>query len=106
MAIPAAAVQTGAWRTFWIMMAGMLGALGVAIAFAWFIAREIERPIATLASAADAMGRGADVAIQGLGRIQELERLGEAFLEASTAIRQREASREREKEALEARAAH
>ena len=90
IAIPADVVEAGAWRTLWIMTVGMLAALGVAIGFAWFIAREIERPVAALASAADAMGRGVDVPIQRTGRIAELDRLSEAFREASAAVRQRE----------------
>ncbi len=101
IAIPASAIEVAAWRTAGIAIGGALTALAFAVALARLFARRIEEPIASLARATEAMGRGADFDVPDSGRIDEVSRLQQALREASTAIHQRQQLAESEKAALE-----
>jgi signal transduction histidine kinase/ActR/RegA family two-component response regulator len=101
IAIPAAAIEAAAWRTAAIAIGGALTALAFAVALAMLFARRIEEPIASLARATEAMGRGTDFDVQYPGRIDEVVQLRDALREASAAIQQRQQLAQNEKTALE-----
>jgi signal transduction histidine kinase/ActR/RegA family two-component response regulator len=101
IAVPDSTVEAGTWHAFVIAGGGALGALVFALVFAWLLARRIEAPIAGLARASVAMGRGDEIEVEASGRIEEVSRLQEAFREASLAVRQRQQLAERANAALE-----
>ena len=101
LGIPAAAVDAGARQTAWLMGGGILGAITLALLLAAWLGRRISQPVVTLAAAARAAGRGEPAAPKEWERISELREVGTALNEAAVMVREREASMEREKQALQ-----
>ena len=104
IAIPASLVDAGAWRTFWMMAAGVLSALALALALAGLIARRIAKPIILLADAAQDLGPKLDSPLPTGQAIEEIEKLHAALREASQTIRERQVLLENERSAFRAQA--
>ena len=94
---PRSVVEAGVSRALWITAAGVLLALGIALALAGLIARRIAEPIAALA-AGNALEL--DVGHPGAQRIEEIARLRDALNEAARAVRERQQRIEHEQAAL------
>jgi two-component system sensor histidine kinase BaeS len=79
-----------AWT--WIIAAAVL-ALLLAVAAAWFVSRQLTRPVAALTRAARSFAAGDRAAVVGERGAGELAELADAFDEAVAAVRRAEASR-------------
>jgi PAS domain S-box-containing protein len=90
IAIPAATVNRGAWRTFALTATGVALALAMALGLAWFIGRRIDAPIASLAKATHAIGRGERIAVPSEAPIDEITRLAHTLQKSVDAMRERE----------------
>jgi PAS domain S-box-containing protein len=90
IAIPAATVNRGAWRTFALTATGVALALAMALGLAWFIGRRIEAPIASLAKATHAIGRGERLAVPSDAPIDEITRLAHTLQRSVDTMRERE----------------
>ena len=102
LAIPADIVEAAAWRTAWLMGIGVLASVGVALAIAISIGRQIAAPIVGLASVARSIGSGSRSAAPPAVDLQEVNEVATALREAHTAVRERELLIQRERDALEA----
>lgn len=101
MAIPIHEVNAGVVRAVWVMTAGTLITISLALGFAYWMGRRITTPIDGLADAARAMGRDSQTApIVNSAKIKEVSELAKALDEANMAIREREGLAEREQLAL------
>jgi PAS domain S-box-containing protein len=99
MGIPAAAMDTPAWRAAGLLAAGLLAALALALVLAHFVGRRISAPMASLAAATDAIGRGERAPVPQTAAIDEVARLARTLRASTDAMRERE---ERLRLALEA----
>ena len=90
IAIPAATVNRGAWRTFALTATGVALALAMALGLAWFIGRRIDAPIASLAKATHAIGRGERLAVPSEAPIDEIARFAHTLQKSVDAMRERE----------------
>ena len=102
IAMPAAVVDAAAWRSLWLVILMMVLAAGIAVGLAVVIGRRIATPIAGLAAAADAAGRGAPVDFPARTPIAEIDSLAVALERAALAMREKQELAEREKRALQA----
>jgi signal transduction histidine kinase/ActR/RegA family two-component response regulator len=101
LAIPIQQVNAGAVRAVWVMVAGTLITISLALGFAYWMGRRITTPIDSLADAARAMGRDSQTTpIGNSAKIKEVSDLAKALDEANVAIRERESLAEREQVAL------
>ncbi len=99
MGIPAQVVDAAAWRAAGLLGFGLLVALMLAFGLARVVGRRISGPIASLASATDAIGRGERVPVPQARAISEIGRLARTLQQCVDAIRERE---ERMRMALDA----
>ncbi|HEY6864011.1 MAG TPA: sensor histidine kinase [Burkholderiales bacterium] len=99
LAIPASAVLGGAVHAAWMMAAGVIVFLAIAIGIALWLARRIAGPIEALASAAPALGTAA-ARVRTRTAVKELQQLAWALDGASHAIRERGELLVRERDAL------
>lgn len=83
------------WLGFGVVLAGCLG-------LAWWLAKGVARPIAALAEAAPALGRGEALALPEPGPVAEVRQLYEALQQASARLRERDEHREAAEAALRA----
>jgi PAS domain S-box-containing protein len=90
IAIPAATVDVGAWRSLALTGTGVVLALALALALAWSIGRRIEAPIASLAKATHAIGRGERLPVPSAATIDEIARLAQTLQKSVDAMRERE----------------
>jgi len=90
MGIPAAVVEAGARRSMQGMAAGSLLAAALALAAALIVGQRIAGPIAHLAAAAGAVGRGERPGFVSPAPVQELNDVGRALDDAAAAVRARE----------------
>jgi PAS domain S-box-containing protein len=90
IAIPAATVNVGAWRSLALTGTGVVLALALALALAWSIGRRIEAPIASLAKATHAIGRGERLPVPSAAPIDEIARLAQTLQKSVDAMRERE----------------
>ena len=81
-----------AWT--WIIVAAV-GALLLALVAAWFVSRQLSRPVAALTSAARSFAAGERDTVVTERGAGELAELADAFEEAMTAVRRAESSRAR-----------
>jgi len=103
LAIPAGTVFASATRALWVLATGTVVALAVALGFAWWMSRRITAPIASLATAARALGRGyAHPRLASESTLLEVRDVATALGEAAAAVRERETLLEREQAALKA----
>ncbi len=101
IAIPRDEVEAGL-RVTWLLIAGVTAAAVLGLWIAWVFASRITRPIAALARAAPALGRGDVSALPPAGSIEEVRDLAQALGEAAAAIRDREARQLAAEQALRA----
>jgi PAS domain S-box-containing protein len=95
MGIPAEAVDAAAVRAAWLLVLGLLGAIGLAIAFAHLVGRRISAPIASLAAATAAMARGQSIQIPDSRGVTEIRVLATALRAATQTQAALRASEER-----------
>ena len=95
IAVPASEVGAVAWRTLATMAAGAAAALGLALAFAAFLARRIATPMAQLAAGARAIGRGNAAPLEARARVDEVREVADALKEAGEAVRDRQDAQKR-----------
>ena len=100
--IPEDEVNAGANRAAWIMAAGTLITLALALGFSYWMGRRISLPIAALAKAARAMGQDTNPKVPSGSTIKEVRELAQALAEANEAIQERQILFEREQAALKA----
>jgi len=86
----------------WLLLAGFVAAGALGLWIAWHLATRISRPIAALAAAAPAVGRGEMAAIPQAGPVEEVRQLSHALGEAASAIRTREEQQRQAELALRA----
>jgi signal transduction histidine kinase len=102
IAMPVEAVDAAAWRSLWLLIVMLVAAASIAVGFALLLGWRIARPIAALAAAAEAAGRGARAEFPARTPIDELDSLAAALKQAAQAMREKQELAEREKEALQA----
>ena len=102
MGIPASAVDAVVWRGIALLGLGLLGAIAIAFALAHLVSRRIAKPIASLAAATGAMGRGVALELRDDSTIDEVRTLAQALQESARAIAERQALLDRERQALQA----
>ena len=100
--MPAHSVDAAAWQSLWLVLAMVLIATALAAGLAVLVGWRIARPIAALATAADASGRGERAGFPRQTPIAELDSLAAALGRAAAATREREDLVQREKSALQA----
>jgi signal transduction histidine kinase/ActR/RegA family two-component response regulator len=79
-------------ETVWLMGAGVVAAVALALLLAAALARKIASPITSLAAATKALVSGASVELPRDVRIREIAEAAEALGKAASAVRSREAS--------------
>jgi len=99
LAIPAPVVLGGAVRAAWLMSAGAVASLAIAIFIALRLGRRIAAPIEALAAAAPALGTGPAAPEPGT-TVDEVQQLAKALDAASQAIRERNEMLVRERDTL------
>jgi signal transduction histidine kinase len=102
IAMPAEAVDAAAWRGLWLLIVMVLLASAIAVGFALLLSWRINRPIASLASATEAVGRGEPVNYPERTPIDEINALAAALKVAAQAMAEKHELAEREKVALQA----
>lgn len=102
MGIPAYAVNAASRRAAWFLALWLAGAVATALLLAHFMSRRISGPIASLASAVNAIGRGTEPYVPEEPRIEEIRLLASALRAAAKVAREREDLVRREKTALQA----
>ena len=95
IAIPRAVVEKSLVG-IWLLIGGFVCAAAIGLGIAWRLARRIADPIAALARAAPAIGRGEVFALPAAAPLEEARELGRALAEAAGAVHDRE---ERQREA-------
>ena len=88
MGIPARVVDEAGWRAVGLLAVGLLGALIVAFWLASVVGRKISSPIASLAEAATAIGRGESVAVPEVPAIEEVRRLSQTVRDSVKALQE------------------
>jgi len=91
--IPAALVEGAAYRSLLVYGGGVLASIAVGVLAAIWVARSISRPIRTLHTAAQALGRGAPLQVPSTS-IQEIRDVADALNVAADERRAGEAQRE------------
>jgi signal transduction histidine kinase len=86
MGIPARVVDETGWRAARLLAVGLAVALALAFLLAHAAGRRISSPIASLAAAATAIGRGERVTVPETGDIEEIQRLSRTVREAVEAL--------------------
>ncbi len=90
MDIPASTVNAVAWRGIALLVAGLLGAIALAIALARVVGRRLSAPIAELARTSEALGRGEPARVPDTAQVRELRVLAQTFQSCIDAMRERE----------------
>ena len=90
MGIPASTVNAVAWRGIALLVAGLLGAIALAIALARVVGRRLSAPIAELARTSEALGRGEPARVPDTAQVRELRVLAQTFQSCIDAMRERE----------------
>jgi len=88
IAVPERVVFEGL-RGVWFFVAGLIGAMVLGLWVAWVLASRISRPIAALAAAAPAVGRGDADGVPSGGDFEEVRLLAQALRDAANTTRQR-----------------
>jgi signal transduction histidine kinase/ActR/RegA family two-component response regulator len=100
VAMPAAEFYGAAYRTGAYLAFGALLSILLAVGFAYRVGSRIARPMASLATAARALGHKRAVIAPDVESIDEVHEVARALDEAGGAIRERESLRDREARAL------
>jgi signal transduction histidine kinase/CheY-like chemotaxis protein len=102
LGVPVAVLDAGATRTRWLMSLGLVLALGLALLLATLFSRRLAAPLAAVADAADAIGRGDPVTLREAPNIAELRHLTASLDAAASAVRTRESEQRAAEDALRA----
>ena len=89
IAVPRSVVEQS-FNGVYVLAAGFAGAAMLGLWIAWWLASRISQPIAALARAAPALGRGETAALPPSGSVDEISELARALGESAFAIRDRE----------------
>jgi signal transduction histidine kinase len=100
IAVPRAEADVGLWHLAIGLSLGGLLAVTAAFGLSHLLGRRISAPIASLATASEALQRGAAVQLGAPSPIAELASLQRALTQAAAAVDERQALQEREKAAL------
>jgi PAS domain S-box-containing protein len=92
--VPMQVIEAPLRRLTWVLAGATTLVLALSSALAAWFARGIATPVGTLAGAAQRLGRGERIAPIRTG-LREANAVGQALAEASTALREREAERDR-----------
>ncbi|HKO68854.1 MAG TPA: ATP-binding protein, partial [Burkholderiaceae bacterium] len=95
IAVPRSVVEQSL-NGVYVLVAGFAGAAMLGLWIAWWLASRISQPIAALARAAPALGRGETAALPPVASVDEVNDLARALGDSAVAIRDRE---ERQREA-------
>ena len=101
IAVPRSVVEQSL-NGVYVLLAGFVGAAMLGLGIAWWLASRISQPIAALARAAPALGRGEASALPPVGTIDEVRELAGALGESAVAIRDREERQRQAEVALRA----
>lgn len=101
IAVPRSVVEQS-FNGVYVLMAGFAGAAMLGLWIAWWLASRISQPIAALARAAPALGRGEASALPPAGSVNEVSELARALGESAIAIRDREERQRQAEHALRA----
>jgi signal transduction histidine kinase len=99
IAVPRSVVEQSL-NGVYVLVVGFIGAAMLGLWIAWWLASRISQPIATLAKAAPALGRGEALALPPAGSVDEVDELARALGESAVAIRDREERQRRAEHAL------
>jgi signal transduction histidine kinase len=89
IAVPLSVVEQSL-NGVYVLVAGFAGAAILGLWIAWWLASRISQPIAALARAAPALGRGETAALPVVGSVDEVNDLARALGDSAVAIRHRE----------------
>jgi signal transduction histidine kinase len=95
MGIPAGVVDKAAWHAAGVLAVGLVAALALTFGLAHFVGRRISAPIASLASAATAIGRGEHVAVPEVREIEEIRRLSGTLRETLETLQRADREKDR-----------
>ncbi|HEX9445537.1 MAG TPA: PAS domain S-box protein, partial [Candidatus Binatia bacterium] len=87
--VPAAAIDAPLWRSLWAVAAAGLVFLALGVSLATVVGRRIAEPIKSLASSAQALGRGEAPLPRPASTVQELEALGKSIEESGRLLEDR-----------------
>ena len=99
IAVPRSVVEQSL-NGVYVLLAGFAGAAMLGLWIAWWLASRISQPIAALARAAPALGRGEALALPPAGSVDEVSELAKALGESAVAIRDREEQQRKAEHAL------
>ncbi len=102
LGVPVEVLEAGAKRTRSLMVLGLAAALALTLLLATLLSRKLAAPLAEVAEAARAIGRGDPVKPRKPSSIEELRHLAASLDAAATAVRTREAEQRAAEEALRA----
>ena len=101
IAVPSSVVEQRL-NGVYVLAAGFIGAAMLGLWIASWLASRISKPIAALARAAPALGRGDALALPPAGSVDEVDELARALGESAVAIRDREERQRQAEHALRA----
>lgn len=99
IAVPRSVVEESL-NGVYVLMVGFIGAAMLGLWIALWLASRISQPIAALARAAPALGRGEALVLPPAGSVDEVDELAHALGESAVAIRDREERQRRAEHAL------
>jgi signal transduction histidine kinase/ActR/RegA family two-component response regulator len=99
IAVPRSVVEQSL-NGVYVLVVGFIGAAMLGLWIAWWLASRISQPIAALARAAPALGRGEALALPPAGSVDEVSELARALGESAVAIRDREERQRQAEHAL------
>jgi signal transduction histidine kinase/ActR/RegA family two-component response regulator len=99
IAVPRSVVEQSL-NGVYVLVVGFIGAAMLGLWIAWWLASRISQPIAALARAAPALGRGEALALPPAGSVDEVSELAHALGESAVAIRDREERQRQAEHAL------
>ena len=99
IAVPRSVVEQSL-NGVYVLVAGFAGAAMLGLWIAWWLASRISQPIAALARAAPALGRGETAALPPTGSVDEINELARALGDSAVAIRDREERQRQAEHAL------
>jgi len=97
---PAAVVDAPGRQVLWLIISGGLVLSAVAVGLALRLSRRLATPIKGLVTATQALAQGSPMTMAPAGAVQEVQEVAEALHDASTLLRQREASLHEQREQL------
>ena len=90
MGMPAQEIDGASNRTAWLLLAGVLLSIALAMAGAYVISRRIAAPLTSLAAAAEAIGRGETAEIPRNAQVEEIRTLAGVLETSARAAHERE----------------